>query len=235
VTALAESMQRLGQLQPISVCSSDSTIVLVAGLHRLEAAKRLAWEDIEAVFVTGDEIDRELQEIAENLHRADLSALERDEQIAKWLGLVGGKRVQPEQVSAGGRGNKGGEAQASRELGLSRADVHRAGKVAAISPKAKEAAREAGLDDNRTALLAAAKEKTADAQVGVIEGIAASKLQDSKLAEKKIKEAARRAETRKFATWIIARSKPGDIAKIATWLKSTKPDEVIAVIREMQR
>lgn len=79
VATLTESMRRLGQLSPISVYRlDDGTLCLVAGFHRLEAAKRLGWIEIEAVFSTGNEIERELQEIAENLHRSELTALERD-------------------------------------------------------------------------------------------------------------------------------------------------------------
>ena len=45
VAALAESMDAFGLQQPISVWSdSIDTLELVAGLHRLEAARRLGWE-----------------------------------------------------------------------------------------------------------------------------------------------------------------------------------------------
>ena len=50
-----------------------------------------------------------LWEISENLHRADLSALERAEQIAEWVALTipkqepDDKPVQVEQVSKGDR------------------------------------------------------------------------------------------------------------------------------------
>ena len=44
------------------------------------------------------------------------------------------------------------------DLGLAEADVRRAVKVAALAADAKEAAREAELADNRTALLHAAKQ-----------------------------------------------------------------------------
>jgi len=82
-------MKRFGLFNPISIYApDDSTAWLVTGYHRLEAAKRLGWDFIDGVFVAGDEVDRELQEIAENLHRAELSALERDEQVAKWIELL---------------------------------------------------------------------------------------------------------------------------------------------------
>jgi ParB-like chromosome segregation protein Spo0J len=177
VAALAESMQRLGQLQPISVYNPDGgTLLLVAGLHRLEAGKRLGWEEIDAVFTNGNEIDRQLQEIAENLHRAELTVLERSEQITRWVELTAAKARQGDEPLPGGKQpTEKGQAKAARELGISEPDARRAVKVASISPKAKQAARDAGLDDNRTALLAVAKEVTAEAQVAKVGAISSTK------------------------------------------------------------
>jgi len=39
------------------------------------------------VEVDADDIDAQLWEIAENLHRAELSALERNDHIARWIEL----------------------------------------------------------------------------------------------------------------------------------------------------
>jgi ParB family chromosome partitioning protein len=190
VVALAESMQRLGQLSPISVyCPDDnnrsrrvllthrapSPLLLVTGLHRLEAAKRLGWDEIEAVYVTGNEIDRELQEIAENLHRSELTVLERDTQIGRWAELTAAKVGQVDPPSGGAQPAEKGVRKVSRELNLQRKNVERAVKVASISPEAKKAARVAGLDDNRTALLAVAKETTPEAQVAKVGAISSAK------------------------------------------------------------
>jgi len=49
------------------------------------------------------------------------------------------------QVSAGGRGNKSGVANAARELGKPRSTIQRDLKIAAASPEAKAAARASGL------------------------------------------------------------------------------------------
>ena len=100
VTSLMESIKRLGQLQPIAVYSpNDSNVILVAGAHRLEAIKRLGLDEIDAVFVTGNEVERELQEIAENLHRAELTALERDMQVARWVELTAAKQGEARNAS----------------------------------------------------------------------------------------------------------------------------------------
>jgi len=87
---LANSFKLLGQLQPI-VINQDYT--LLAGLHRLEAAKLLGWETIKAEVVSGSQLEDELIEIDENLIRNDLTVLEQAEllqrrnEILKELGL----------------------------------------------------------------------------------------------------------------------------------------------------
>ncbi|HQS50035.1 MAG TPA: ParB N-terminal domain-containing protein [Xanthobacteraceae bacterium] len=184
VAALMESIKSIGMRTPISVRPAknvmdidgiiyDAADVLVTGGHRLEAVKRLGWETIEAFVGDVDEDDAELWEIAENLHRADLTALERDEQIARWVDLTADKLAQSGPVY-GGRGNEGGLRAASRELGVGRSDAQRAIKTAALTEEAKEAAREAGLDDNRTALLEAAKAEPAR-QASIIRDMAEKK------------------------------------------------------------
>ena len=76
-----------------------------------------------------------------------LPQMERDRLVAEWCRLVGkeDKPVQVAQVSLGGRGNKGGESETARQLGLDRYDVRRAIKVASITPEAQQTAHEVGL------------------------------------------------------------------------------------------
>lgn len=172
VKRLAGSMSEIGLRTPITVRvvmqgeeDDGADLYLVTGATRLRAAQDLGWSEIEA-FVVEDctEVDAQLWEIAENLHRAELTVLERDEQVALWVKLNAEKRAQPVQVS-GGRGKQGGFSAVERDLGVGRMDASRAVKVAGLSDEAKEAAREVGLDDNRAALLSAAKEATPEAQV----------------------------------------------------------------------
>lgn len=191
VKALADSMSKVGLINPITVWAIDDEYVtsdgavyeganlLIAGAHRLAAAKQLGWEDISAVEFFGDEIDAQLMEIAENLHRSELTQLERSEQVARWVELT---ELQLSQVDsnenkrADGRGHRkqGGARAAARELGISQPDANRSVKVASISERAKEAARQAGLDDNRSALLQVAK-AAPEAQEAVVHSIAQAK------------------------------------------------------------
>ena len=84
-------------------------------------------------------------EISENLHRAELTALERDNLVAEWAKPQGGRpesgiRLAARQLPVSGDTEKAREHQIARAL-----------KVASLSPEAQEVAREVGLDDNRSA------------------------------------------------------------------------------------
>lgn len=168
VKKLAESIEKIGLRHPITVRRKDDDYILVAGLHRLEAHKKLGLQHVPSLISSFTNADARLWEIAENLHRAELSKLERDENIAEWVKIVDEIKVAQSAPVSGGRGNEGGLRAASRELGIERTDAQRAVKVAGLSDEAKDEARERGMDNNRTALLEAAKEKTPERQVAKV-------------------------------------------------------------------
>lgn len=158
VVRLMDSIQRIGLQTPISVRWVGDSLMLVAGRHRLEAVRRLGWDMVDCIMLTGTDDEARMWEIAENLHRAELTVLERDEHIAEWVRLAGvckGAQVAP---PGGAQPNDKGIKAASRELGIERTATQRATKVAGLSPEAKAAAKETGLDNNQSALLKAAKE-----------------------------------------------------------------------------
>ena len=64
VVELMNSYETCGVINPISV---DREFTLIAGAHRLEAAKRLGWKTIESKVFTDEDLQRELIEIDENL------------------------------------------------------------------------------------------------------------------------------------------------------------------------
>lgn len=80
VTTLAASMDRIGLLCPIVV---TATHVLVAGAHRLAAARSLGWKAIAATVLDIDERAAIVAEIDENLVRNELTALEQCEHLAE--------------------------------------------------------------------------------------------------------------------------------------------------------
>jgi hypothetical protein len=84
---------------------------------------------------------------------------QRSDQVAEWVKIVSDKLSESPKI-----GRPGAAAAASSELGINEREVQRSVKIAAISSEAKGAAREAGLDDNQSKLLAVAKEPTPDRQ-----------------------------------------------------------------------
>jgi ParB family chromosome partitioning protein len=251
VGALAASITAIGLRTPITVrvldnvadedgVVTDGVPYLVTGLHRLEAVRQLGWEKIDAIVSAGDETDARLWEIAENLHRADLTAQERSDQIAEWVRLVSDK-LSETPSSSGGR--PGAAAAASRALGVNEREVQRAVKMANLAPEAKRAAKDVGLDDNQSALLAAAKESDPVAQVD-------SLLQHARQLEAReaARQAARQAEdvrkeareqdkaiahtaAEEFASWLMERTDLNEMPTIISWLEGTKAKDVIAALR----
>lgn len=78
VAALMQSFTEYGQQSPVIVYGgeSDATVKLGAGGHRLEACRRLGIKVL-CFHKTGDDLDRQLCEIDENLIRADLTPADR--------------------------------------------------------------------------------------------------------------------------------------------------------------
>ena len=162
VTLLMDSIRKIGLQTPISVRWVGDSLLLVAGRHRLEAVRRLGWDMVDCTMLTGTDYEARMWEIAENLHRADLTVLERDEHISEWVRLSDVQSVQLAPIESkreDGRGHRaeGGINAAARELGIEATAAKRATKVAAITPEAKAAAKETGLDNNQAALLQVAK------------------------------------------------------------------------------
>ena len=70
VEELARSIAAVGLMNPITVTQNNT---LIAGLHRLEAAKLLGWTEIACTVSDADGLQAELAEIDENFVRAGLS------------------------------------------------------------------------------------------------------------------------------------------------------------------
>lgn len=110
VGELVESIGQLGLQVPISVTTGIAkrpgnadgiSFHLVVGAHRLEACRRLGWEEIEAAVVQMDDDERLLWEIDENLCRAELTELERGEHLLKRKEVYERKFPQTRQHIAG--------------------------------------------------------------------------------------------------------------------------------------
>ena len=79
VLELMNSYKDIGIINAISV---DEELNLIAGRHRLEAARNLGWETIEAKVYDQQDLQRELIEIDENLCRNELCYIGTGEHIA---------------------------------------------------------------------------------------------------------------------------------------------------------
>ena len=80
IEELARSIAAVGLMNPITV-TQDNT--LIAGLHRLEAAKLLGWTEIECNSIGMSSLQAELAEIDENIVRTRLSRQELGEQFLR--------------------------------------------------------------------------------------------------------------------------------------------------------
>jgi ParB-like chromosome segregation protein Spo0J len=175
---LMASMHQDTMRTPITVrTKGKGKVILVAGLHRLEAARRLGWKAIHCfVDDASSELEARWWQIAENLHRAELTALERAEGIDELrililLRLKGGQVAPP-----GGKQPKhSGIKKTAKTLRLTREDVRRSKRIAGISADAKAEAKKLGLDDNQSVLLTIAKLPTAGGQVEAAREIDARK------------------------------------------------------------
>lgn len=145
VTALVESMGRLGLLQAILV--RPAAVMrggvladgwrIVAGHHRAEAARLLGWETIPAqVMANSDgELQAELMEIDENLIRAELSPAQRAAAIKRrkviWEALCpdpGGTNCStrlPDGRFGGGPQEKAFAADTAQSAGMTKQDINR--------------------------------------------------------------------------------------------------------------
>ena len=188
---LMQSIPVLGLRQPITVRAVERRsnwkdakreYALVTGFHRLEAKKRLGDTTIACIIMEGDERVARMWEISENLHRAELTPFEHDEQLVEWFELLKSEPgFSAQNVQKKGRGRpKGGISEAARRLPVKgtthaarRRTVGRALKVADIRPEAKDAVKKAGLDKNRSKYLKVAAEKTLEAQLAKVDELAA--------------------------------------------------------------
>lgn len=170
VTRLVESIRTIGLQTPLSVRWADvdgeQTPVLVAGAHRLEACKRLDIDIVDCVVFT-DERSARMWEIAENLHRAELTPDERRQHIAEWMKLNDQRVLRDATPSGGAQPNDKAIRKAAKELGVSPATVSRAVAAESLPDEVKSSADEIGMSTAKRALLASAPSPAA--QLAAIE------------------------------------------------------------------
>jgi ParB-like chromosome segregation protein Spo0J len=168
VKKLADSIDQIGLRHPITVREKGDRYVLVAGRHRLEAYRKMEIEHIPAVIVKMTNDEARLWEIAENLHRAELTNLEKAESIEEWRTIT---ERQVRNGSAPSQPKEAGVRKTAEALGVDEKTVRNAEKIASILPEAKQVAVEVGVDSIRD-LVEVSKEQ-AERQVAKVHELAA--------------------------------------------------------------
>jgi len=97
LAALADSIREVGVLQPILVRPADDGFELIAGERRWRAARRIGLQTIPALVRATDDASSLEQALVENVHRADLNALE---EAAAYQQLIEDFKLTHEQVAA---------------------------------------------------------------------------------------------------------------------------------------
>lgn len=233
VQSIADSFTSIGQLQPVTVAGGrHNNPYLIAGLHRLEAAKRLGWETIDANIFDGDDIECELAEIDENLMRNDLTVLEQGEHLARRQELVGFKRGDNRFTT--GRGETVSPLKTTpeiaKEIGLTeRSAQHRMQVARNITPEVKDAIRDTEIANSTTQLLELAR-LAPEKQMEVAQSIAngAKNVSDAKQ-EVRHKETLAEREKIASAGASVPQSDKWNVwqADINTWVAPRKYDFII--------
>ena len=152
VEELARSIAAVGLMNPITV-TQDNT--LIAGLHRLEAAKLLGWTEIECTVSDADGLQAELAEIDENFVRAGLSHRELGDLLLRRKELYEAIHPETRQGQRNGQTAKNDNLtvlaakpfseDTADKLGISKRTVERLVQTAAnLTPEAKNTIRDAG-------------------------------------------------------------------------------------------
>ena len=149
---LVESIDEFGLFSPIIV---DTNHTLVAGLHRIEAAKLLGWTEISSYVGDFNELQAELAEIDENFVRSPLSGMERNDMLLRRKQIY--EELHPETKNGGDKCSEKSRTtrcrsafeqvkpftqDAADRLHLSRRTVERCVHIASsLTPEAKKVIR----------------------------------------------------------------------------------------------
>ncbi len=103
VDHIAESMEQRGQIYPIQIRTIEpGRFRLIAGAHRIAAARKIGWTHIEAFLVDDlEEEEARLLEVDENLCRAELDPVDRAHFFATRKEIY--QRLYPETRHGGDR------------------------------------------------------------------------------------------------------------------------------------
>lgn len=199
VNELMGSIECYGLINPVTV---DKNMVLIAGNHRLQACKRLGWEEIECTVMDLDKMKAELAEIDENLIRKELDLIEQGEQLARRKEIYEALHPETKATYAGGtfRGNQHNEVadtvsatkiksfseDTAEKTGISPRHVRRRIQVSRdLQPEVKEIVRENKIGVKSAEKLARIKDP--DVQKTTAQKLAAGEIKSSEITAKPVK------------------------------------------------
>lgn len=172
--ALAAMFQDQGNKTPIEVRrgEADGAFVLVSGLHRLEAARRLEWTELTARLITAETehaaAEFKLHEVMENLGRRELSILDRARHLHDFQDAL--YRLHPELKKGGNSSVVADEgdrneilslrSDISEKVGLSQRSIQIAVKLyKSLSKASRERIDGTWLADHQAGLMVLAQHK----------------------------------------------------------------------------
>jgi hypothetical protein len=88
VGELAQSIRAIGLQTPLTCIVRDGQHILVAGRNRLEALRLVGAEQAPVRVVDFDDVEAKLWRLSENLHRAELTKLQYDQQVVEYAELL---------------------------------------------------------------------------------------------------------------------------------------------------
>lgn len=171
--------RRALNLERLSLRRQGPDLILVAGRHRLAAAKKLGWKKIKAELEEGTPLESRIWEATENVCRAELSAEERQQATKDLVAALEEKhkevsagkpadtslpRTHPTKSTGVGRGKGGGTSkvrakaleEAEQLTGKSVGTLKNEIALANLTREARQAAKEIGLTDSQQATVARA-------------------------------------------------------------------------------
>ena len=193
VNELMGSIECYGLINPVTV---DKNMVLIAGNHRLQACKRLGWEEIECTVMDLDKMKAELAEIDENLIRKELDFIEQGEQLARRKEIY--EALHPETKNGGGRkseirwprrpsdSQKSFSEDTASKTGISDRSIRKKIQIARdLQPEVKEIVRESGIGSELAVKLARIKDP--EEQKDTAQKLAAGEIKASEITAKPVK------------------------------------------------
>ena len=158
VIDLAESIEGVGLLHPITVSQHGDWFHLLSGMHRLEAFRKLKKSTIPSTINECDPLIEELIEVEENLVSNRLSAIDEARFIVRWEEILTalGRRSQ----SGDNRWNRSGltNAELAKNRGMTKRTYQYTKSIANLHPEVQDLLGETEYAFNKMDMVALAKE-----------------------------------------------------------------------------